>query len=206
MQKLCRECNLRKPYNNFANKGYTSAGNIKRDSVCKDCRSVVNRRFKILYGADGQKQCSKCGHFLNWDFFRRRKQDGKLYLHSSCKACNKVVWDKWVSANKEHYEKIKKQGQDLLHHEHKKYERRGITKEQYQAVFESQDGLCAICEQPPKDNESLAMDHNHNTNEFRGLLCKECNRALGLFGDNIDTLINAVNYLKQRGSYGWRQG
>jgi hypothetical protein len=26
-----------------------------------------------------------------------------------------------------------------------------------------------------------------------------------LFGDNIDTLINAVNYLKQRGSYGWRQ-
>ena len=107
-----------------------------------------------------------------------------------------------MSANKEHYEKIKKQGQDLLHHEHKKYERRGITKEQYQAVFESQDGLCAICEQPPKDNESLAMDHNHNTNEFRGLLCKECNRALGLFGDNIDTLINAVNYLKQRGSYG----
>lgn len=48
----------------------------------------------------------------------------------------------------------------------------------------------------------LAMDHNHKTNEFRGLLCKECNRALGLFGDNIDTLTNAVLYLKERGSYG----
>ena len=46
------------------------------------------------------------------------------------------------------------------------------------------------------------MDHNHQTNEFRGLLCKECNRSLGLFGDNIDILTNAVTYLKERGSYG----
>jgi hypothetical protein len=69
-------------------------------------------------------------------------------------------------------------------------------------VFEAQEGLCAICQEPPKDKQSLAMDHNHQTNEFRGLLCKECNRALGLFGDNIDVLTNAVTYLKERGSYG----
>jgi hypothetical protein len=36
-------------------------------------------------------------------------------------------------------------------------------------------------------------------------LCKECNRALGLFGDNIDTLTNSVLYLKERGSYGRKQ-
>jgi hypothetical protein len=202
MQKLCRECGTRKPHVNFHNKGVTSTGNIKRDSVCKDCSSILNRRFKLLYGADGQKLCSKCAHYLSWDSFRRRKQDGKLYLHSSCKECNKITWNKWVDNNKEHYKKIKKQGQDLLHQEHKKYERRGITKEQYNAVLECQQGLCAICQGPPKEGQSLAMDHNHQTNEFRGLLCKECNRALGLFGDNIDTLTNAVIYLKERGSYG----
>jgi len=202
MQKLCRECGARKPHENFGSKGYTSAGNIKRDSVCKDCRSLVNRRFSLLYGKDGQKKCSKCARYLDWDSFRRRKQDGKLYLHSSCKNCNKINWDKWVDNNKEHYQKIKKRGQDILHHEHKKYERRGITKEQYECVFEAQGGLCAICNQASKDGFSLAMDHNHKTNEFRGLLCKECNRALGLFGDNIDTLTNAVRYLTERGSYG----
>ena len=202
MQKLCRECQTRKPHESFHNKGYTSAGNIKRDSVCKECRSCVNKRFRDLYGADGLKQCSKCGLYLKWDCFRRRKQDGKLYLNSSCKNCNKIIWDKWVDKNKEHYQEIKKQSQNLLHHAHKKYERRGITKEQYDIVFKLQEGKCAICGSLPKDNHALAMDHNHATNEFRGLLCKECNRALGLFGDNIDVLTNAVNYLKERGSYG----
>ena len=202
MQKLCRECNTRKPHSQFANKGYNAAGNIKRSTICKDCTSIVNARFRKLYGVDGKKSCSKCGANLDWDCFRRRKQDGKLYLHSSCKDCNKVQWDKWVSVNKDRYDAVKKKGQSILHHEHKKYERRGITKEEYDMVFEIQDGKCAICQNPPKSNHSLAMDHNHKTNEFRGLLCKECNRALGLFGDNINRLTNAVIYLKERGSYG----
>ena len=202
MKKLCRVCGIRKPYECFFNKGYTTAGNIKRDSVCKDCKSTVNRRFKTLYGNDGHKQCSKCSEYLKWDCFRRRKQDGKLYLHSSCKKCNKINWNKWIESNKEHYEKIKKQGQNLFHHEHKKYERRGITKKQYETVFEIQEGKCAICKNPSKDKQTLVMDHNHKTNEFRGLLCRECNRALGLFGDNINILQNAVTYLQERGSYG----
>jgi len=202
MQKLCRECGTRKPHENFHKKGYTSAGNIKRDSVCKDCKSLVNRRLKLLYGADGKKQCSKCSFYLDWECFGRRRQDGKLYLHSSCKSCNKIKWDKWVENNKEHYLEIKKEGQNKFHRSCRKYERRGITKEQYEQVFKVQEGKCAICKSPPKDTHDLAMDHNHSTNEFRGLLCKECNRALGLFGDNIEVLTNAVLYLKQRGSYG----
>ena len=202
MKKLCRECGIRKPHENFHIKGYTSAGNVKRDVACKACKSTVNIRFKKLYGTDGKKQCSKCDDYLPWDSFDRRRLDGKLYLHSNCKACRRVGWDRWVENNKEHYQKVKKKGQDLLHHQHKKYERRGITKEEYDIVFETQKGLCAICQKPPKDKQSLAMDHNHETNEFRGLLCKECNRALGLFGDNINILTNAVLYLKERGSYG----
>ena len=202
MMKLCRECNTRKEHSKFGNKGYTTAGNIKRDSICKDCRSVVNQRFKKLYGKDGTKQCSKCKQYFPWDLFRRRKMDGKTYLHSSCKHCNKIVWNKWVENNKEHYQEVKRKGQNLLHHEHKKYERRGITKDQYNIVFDIQEGKCAICKQLSKNGSSLAMDHNHKTNEFRGLLCKECNRALGLFGDNIDVLQNAVIYLQERGSYG----
>jgi len=202
MQKLCRECGTRKPHANFHNKGYTTAGNIKRDTICKDCRSVVNKRFKQLYGENGFKNCSKCNENLPWDSFRKRKSDGKLYLHSSCQNCNQINLNKWIENNKEHYLKVKKEGQNKFHHSCRKYERRGITKEQYEQVFKLQEGKCAICKSPPKDTHDLAMDHNHATNEFRGLLCKECNRALGLFGDNIEVLTNAVLYLKQRGSYG----
>jgi len=202
MLKLCRECNARKPHEDFFNKGRTKSGNIKRDTVCKSCRSLVNQRLKELYGPAGTKKCSKCALELEWDWFKHRRSDGKLYLNASCKECNKIIWDKWIANNKDHYQKIKKRGQDLLHHEHKKYERRGINKEQYDLVASLQGHICAICQKPPRDKQALAMDHNHKTNEFRGLLCKECNRALGLFGDNIDVLTNAVTYLKERGSYG----
>ena len=202
MQKLCRECLIRKPYDNFHNKGYSSSGSIKRDSVCKECRSLVNKRFKELYGEHGTKACSQCNKILEWDAFKKRKQNNKLYLNSSCKACNQIKWNKWLENNKEHYEKIKQEQGLLYHHTYKKYERRGITKEQYEIVFNKQNGKCAICEKFSKDKHALAMDHNHKTNEFRGLLCKECNRALGLFGDNIKVLTNAVLYLKERGSYG----
>ncbi len=47
-----------------------------------------------------------------------------------------------------------------------------------------------------------AIDHNHATGEFRGVLCKQCNGALGMFGDSPATLKNAVEYLESFGSYG----
>jgi hypothetical protein len=47
-----------------------------------------------------------------------------------------------------------------------------------------------------------AIDHNHDTGEFRGVLCKTCNRALGLFRDNPDIIFNAYDYLIKNGSYG----
>ena len=47
-----------------------------------------------------------------------------------------------------------------------------------------------------------AIDHNHVTGEFRGVLCKQCNRALGMFHDSEKVLQNALEYLKMFGSYG----
>jgi hypothetical protein len=47
-----------------------------------------------------------------------------------------------------------------------------------------------------------AIDHNHDTGEFRGVLCRQCNRALGMFKDSSTILRNAVEYLEAFGSYG----
>lgn len=71
-----------------------------------------------------------------------------------------------------------------------------LHKDDYEFLFLSQDGKCAICGKYQSDlNKSLAVDHDHNTMEVRGLLCTSCNLGLGLFFDNKDILKRAIHYL-----------
>ncbi|HEC64952.1 MAG TPA: hypothetical protein ENI23_06655 [bacterium] len=72
----------------------------------------------------------------------------------------------------------------------------GITKKQYDAMLEQQNGLCAICRKK-EINRRLAVDHNHATKQIRGLLCSLCNTALGKFDDSVNMLTRAINYLKK---------
>jgi hypothetical protein len=73
----------------------------------------------------------------------------------------------------------------------------GITLEEYDALFDSQDGKCAICLLPPSGRQ-LAVDHDHKTGKIRGLLCTKCNVALGLLNDDIGRLFLAIEYLKSQ--------
>ena len=59
-------------------------------------------------------------------------------------------------------------------HLKKKY---SLTLEQYDQMFEQQNGVCAICGLPEL-NRRLAVDHNHKTGKIRGLLCIQCNVKL----------------------------
>jgi len=54
---------------------------------------------------------------------------------------------------------------------------------------------CAICSGPPRGRGRYHFDHDHETGEFRGLLCTKCNTALGQFNDNLDLLDRAKQYL-----------
>lgn len=55
--------------------------------------------------------------------------------------------------------------------------------------------ICGICK-IILTNSSARLDHCHTTGKIRGFLCNSCNFAIGLFGDNIEFLSNAINYLK----------
>jgi hypothetical protein len=76
----------------------------------------------------------------------------------------------------------------------------GITPARYAEMLEEQNGLCAICNQPPdgngKNGRVLFIDHDHVSGEVRGLLCRACNGGLGLFKDDPKLLLNAVAYLE----------
>jgi len=201
MLKRCKECKKELEHSLFHIKGKTKTGAIKRDTICKNCKSSVQQRLTLLYGSSGLKKCSECQNNLTWDNFSYKICEGLRYLRSKCKTCSTTSWNNWAELHPE-YKNKKLESDRKAHAENKKYYRRGITKNQYMCIAEEQKNLCAICKMPSKDGHELSIDHNHKTNQVRGLLCKECNRALGLFGDNINTVQNALNYLQERGSYG----
>jgi hypothetical protein len=73
-----------------------------------------------------------------------------------------------------------------------------MTLEQWDAMFEAQQGSCAICgEHQDNLKRRLAVDHDHETGKIRALLCQHCNQGLGHFRDNPARLINAASYLSK---------
>lgn len=70
----------------------------------------------------------------------------------------------------------------------------GITKEQYAKLYVAQGGKCYICRRANGRTKRLAVDHNHETGQVRGLLCRRCNYDL-LGHYDIDALTRAITYL-----------
>ena len=78
-----------------------------------------------------------------------------------------------------------------------------ITAVEYDALLAKQGGGCAICGTNKSGARSpghsirrnLCVDHDHHTNEVRGLLCRVCNAGIGHFRDNPALLAAAINYL-----------
>ena len=81
--------------------------------------------------------------------------------------------------------------------------RYGLTPEAYDLIAAFNDNKCRICGKPEVARnrigtgiKSLAVDHDHETGQVRGLLCTNCNTALGLFKDDVNSLKKAVAYLE----------
>lgn len=70
-----------------------------------------------------------------------------------------------------------------------------MSYEEFKQMLKKQKGLCAICNKE-ETKRRISVDHNHKTGKVRGLLCQECNIALGLLKDNPKLLKKAINYLK----------
>jgi hypothetical protein len=71
----------------------------------------------------------------------------------------------------------------------------GMEPEDYFSMHEKQDGKCAICQSAPTTQRGLHLDHCHETGAIRGLLCHNCNIALGCFNDNPALMMRAIKYL-----------
>ena len=86
--------------------------------------------------------------------------------------------------------------------------RYGIALEEYQKIIARQSGVCAICSVAPDPSRTgrgsvgtLTVDHNHETGVVRGLLCPQCNSALGLLRDSPTLIMRALAYLSAGGCF-----
>lgn len=81
--------------------------------------------------------------------------------------------------------------------------RYGLSETQYNNLLEKQNKLCPICNKPPikkarlSSPDGFAIDHCHNTNKVRGLLCESCNKLIGYAKDSVQVLQNAISYLQE---------
>lgn len=85
-----------------------------------------------------------------------------------------------------------------------------LTAEGFNALWLEQKGQCAICNVSlvPKGRSanSAVVDHNHDTGEVRGILCRPCNSGIGYLKDSPDILQNAADYLMLNGHYASSKG
>jgi len=69
-----------------------------------------------------------------------------------------------------------------------------MTLEEYELLLEKQNGVCALCGNPPVGRH-LSVDHNHITGKIRGLLCVRCNQMISVFDDFNIGFEKIGNYL-----------
>lgn len=75
----------------------------------------------------------------------------------------------------------------------------GISLEEYDAALALQGKKCGCCGLTIESSRprQFAVDHCHQTGKNRGILCADCNMAIGLLGDNLEGLEDAVQYLNK---------
>lgn len=71
----------------------------------------------------------------------------------------------------------------------------GVNQEQYSQILLSQDNKCKICFSE-YNKKSFHIDHCHSSGIVRGILCSKCNQAIGLFKENTDVMLRAIEYIK----------
>ncbi len=135
------------------------------------------------------KQCSKCRK-QKWNSEFSKNKTSSDGLQSWCTYCVRE------------YQENDPKRKITIRKDHLK-SKFNLTIEGYELILKSQKGICKICKQPETakdrngDIRRLCVDHNHETDRIRGLLCDKCNVMLGRAEDNPEILKQAIKYLEE---------
>ena len=116
----------------------------------------------------------------------KRLQQNRRYRNSEKGKQNQKRYDKLRSAHRKKYYKENKEKMRITTRNCKLKRLYGITSNDYNKMFESQNGVCLICgnietRTRGKKVTQLVVDHCHESGKVRGLLCAICNGRLGWY-------------------------
>ena len=159
---------------------------MEKTKYCSGCNTTKEiTQFHIDNSEkDGHRfQCKVCRNAKQREYAKNNKD--VIKIRNAAKAEQRKVYyqsDKGIESSRRSHLK-------------RKYD---ITLEEYNKLLKQQNNKCKICnsEETCQRNNFLSVDHEHSTGRIRGLLCNNCNRALGLFQDSMDVLHNAIMYLQ----------
>jgi len=132
--------------------------------------------------------CTSCGvtkPVLDFYMTRRKKHGYRLSIHAKCKVCHLQQVHNRYAANPEKYRLARKR---YLY---------GIEEDEYNRLYQEQKGLCAICRGAAHPRYGkLVVDHDHETGRVRGLLCNNCNVAVGMLKEDPTIFEAGARYVR----------
>lgn len=199
----CGTCGEVKSLDQFRSRGERNGVTLYR-STCKPCEIAYNKTWVARRGRSlaesgpsvAEADCKDCGERKPVDQFSPQASS-RTGVRSVCKPCN---------SERTMQRRDKNPDRDLDAHLRRTF---GITLDQYNEMVEAQNGVCAICGEPPtivmgvKSRRQgravrprLVVDHCHETGKIRGLLCTPCNRGIGFLNDDPKRVLAALEYLE----------
>ena len=147
------------------------------------------------------KICPKCG--IDKDKLDFGKRPDGILLRSHCLTCEQKGLKERRSADMERTRRWGRKHDKKRHTPERTRNtmlktRYGLTHEEYLSMLNSQNNRCAICEadETRRGNKNFCIDHCHESNKIRAILCSNCNSALGLFKDSPELMEKAAEYIR----------
>lgn len=158
------------------------------------------------------KHCSKCETEKPLSAFYKRT--GANSYHSACKECERSMAKDWYERNrdkaKSKYQEWRKNNPDAVkkyraenrqkHYRQEVVRKYGVDPEWFDRQIAKQRNACACCKREFAwgDKQTTPhVDHCHETQAIRGILCNRCNSVLGLCEDNDKLLSALARYLRK---------
>lgn len=155
--------------------------------LCKFCGKPIvqssGKGFKRVYCSSECKRKSRC------NVSKEEKEKKSLY--------DKEYRKKRIEENPDYYKRELTEKVQYNNRVCKLSINFKLTEDMYRDMLDKQKGCCAICGRSL--DSSAHVDHCHNSNKIRGVLCRHCNTGLGMFKDNIDFMKKAILYLENYG-------
>jgi hypothetical protein len=149
----------------------------KRQTHCKRGHEFTQDNIYVSKGEKHHcRQCRKERHLANPIVY-----DAATYDAKRAKGYREKFHHKNFDANRKYWLR-------------KSY---GLTLEEFQSMWDQQNGKCAICGKDLVFGKETHVDHDHDSDVVRDLLCNFCNLGLGQFKDNPDILEKAASYLRR---------